>query len=116
MHSHWLESRKGDPESLYLMLLIRSQTNFFYHEKQHIPQMVRDHGFSYWAREKGRFNDSLLPGRPIYVFVDDLRQPKLNISYRDTLVLYLNFADSLETRAMYELLLRKSNPGTGQAE
>ena len=102
-------------------------TGFYYQEvpyheidslswKQHIPQMVRDHGFSYWAREKGRFNDSLLPGRPIYVFVDDLRQPKLKISYRDTLVLYLNFADSLETRAMYELLLRKSNPGTGQAE
>ncbi|MDM9630077.1 hypothetical protein [Robiginitalea aurantiaca] len=77
--------------------------------KDQIPQMERDHGFSFWAREKGRFKDSLYPERPILVFVDDLRQPKLKISYRDSLSLYLNFPDSLETRAMYELLLRKTN-------
>lgn len=78
---------------------------------EHLPQMERDHGFSVWAREKGRFRDSLFPGRPVYVFVDDLRQPKLKINYRDSLILYLNFPDSMETRAMYELLLRKMPPG-----
>jgi hypothetical protein len=82
----------------------------------HLPQMERDHGFSVWAREKGRFRDSLFPGRPIYVFVDDLRQPKLKISYRDSLTLFLNFPDSMETRAMYELLARKAGPGTDLGE
>ena len=76
--------------------------------KEQIPQMQRDHGFSFWAREKGRFKDSLYPERPILVLVEDLRQDKLKISYRDSLILFLNFEDSLETRAMYELLLQKT--------
>jgi hypothetical protein len=42
----------------------------------------------------------------VYIFVDDLRHPKLKISYRDSLILFLNFADSVETHMMYELLLR----------
>ncbi|MGB5189855.1 hypothetical protein [Robiginitalea sp.] len=76
--------------------------------KEQLPQLERDHGFSFWAREKGRFRDSLFPGRPVYIFVDDLRHPKLKISYRDSLILFLNFADSVETHLMYELLLRKT--------
>lgn len=72
--------------------------------KERIPQMERSHGFSFWAREKGVFVDSLYPYRPVYVFVDDLRQHKIKIRYRDTMVVFLNFADSLETRTMYELL------------
>jgi hypothetical protein len=78
--------------------------------KEQLPQLERNHGFSYWAREKGRFKDSLYPARPIYIFVDDLRQPKLKISYRDSLTLFLNFSDSLETRALYDLLVRKMEP------
>lgn len=72
-----------------------------------IPKLERRHGFSVWAREKGMFMDSLLPNRPVYVFVDDLRQYKLRVQYQDTLTLYLNFADSLETKNMYEFLLEK---------
>ena len=72
--------------------------------KERIPQMQRSHGFSFWAREKGIFTDSLYPQRPVYVFVDDLRQHKIKVRYRDTLVLYLNFSDSLETQAMYQFL------------
>ena len=72
--------------------------------KERIPQMERSHGFSFWAREKGIFTDSLYPQRPVYVFVDDLRQHKIKVRYRDTLVLYLNFSDSLETQAMYQFL------------
>jgi hypothetical protein len=75
--------------------------------KEQIPAMERSHGFSFFAREKGVFTDSLSPGRPVYVFVDDLRQYKMEIHYRDTLVLYLNFADSLETHSMYEYLLER---------
>ena len=72
--------------------------------KERIPQMERSHGFSFWAREKGIFTDSLYPQRPVYVFVDELRQHKIKVRYRDTLVLYLNFSDSLETQAMYQFL------------
>jgi hypothetical protein len=75
--------------------------------KERIPQMERNHGFSYWAREKGVFVDSLFPQRPVYVFVDDLRQQKIKIRYKDTLVLFLNFSDSLETRSMYAVLKDK---------
>jgi hypothetical protein len=75
--------------------------------KERIPQMERNHGFSYWAREKGVFVDSLFPHRPVYVFVDDLRQQKIKIRYRDTLVLFLNFSDSLETQSMYAVLKDK---------
>ena len=72
--------------------------------EERIPQMVRSHGFSFWAREKGVFTDSLYPQRPVYVYVDDLRQHKIKVRYRDTMVLYLNFADSLETQTMYQFL------------
>jgi hypothetical protein len=72
--------------------------------KERIPQMERSHGFSFWAREKGVFMDSLYPLRPVYVYVDDLRQHKIKVRYRDTMVLYLNFADSLETQTMYQFL------------
>ena len=75
--------------------------------KERIPQMERNHGFSYWAREKGVFVDSLYPQRPVYVFVDDLRQHKIKIRYRDTMVLFLNFSDSLETQSMYAVLKDK---------
>lgn len=61
-----------------------------------IPQMQRKNGFSWLAKEKGVFIDSLTQ-REVFVFVDDLRQPKIKMTYRDSLVLYLNFSDSLKT-------------------
>lgn len=105
---------------------VQFMTGFYYAEipyreidslswKEQLPQLERDHGFSFWAREKGRFRDSLFPGRPIYIFVDDLRHPKLKISYRDSLTLFLNFTDSVETHGMYELLLEKMNPDSDKA-
>ena len=69
-----------------------------------LPKMEREHGFSAGAREKGVFLDSLEPGKEAYVLVDDLRQPKLRVAYWDSMVLYLNFADSLETLETYDLL------------
>jgi hypothetical protein len=69
-----------------------------------LPQMERQHGFSAGAREKGVFLDSLEPGKEAHVLVDDLRQPKIRIAYLDSMVCYLNFADSLETTEIYGLL------------
>ena len=69
--------------------------------------MERDHGFSAGAREKGVFRDSLSPARSVYVFVDNLRQAKIKVRYRDSLTLYLNFADSTETVSVFRLLEQK---------
>ena len=89
----------------YLSLPYGELDSVLWEEK--IPGMERRHGFSFWAREKGLFVDSLTPDRPVYVFVDDLRQYKLKIRYQDSLTVFLNFTDSLETQAMYELLSEK---------
>ncbi len=68
-----------------------------------IPEMERNTGFSWLAREKGVFKDSLTESR-VYVFVDDLRQRKIRIVHHDSLKLFLNFTDSLETAQLYETL------------
>lgn len=75
--------------------------------KEKLPHMEREHGFSAGAREKGVFRDSLNPGYRVRVFVDNLRHPKIKIRYRDSLTLYLNFADSTETVSMFRLLEQK---------
>lgn len=67
-----------------------------------IPQMERERGFSAWSFEKGSFNDSLLPEKRIRVFVDNLRHRKIKMVYGDTLTLYFNLADSLETELLYQ--------------
>ncbi len=72
-----------------------------------IPQMERINGFSAWAKEKGIFKDSLRPDISVRVYVDNLRQPKIKLVQNDSLLLYLNFADSIETQRMYELLSDK---------
>ena len=68
-----------------------------------IPEMERENGFSWLAREKGVFKDSITGGS-VYVFVDDLRQQKIKITHNDSLQLYFNLSDSLKTRALYETL------------
>lgn len=66
-----------------------------------IPEMERKNGFSWLAKEKGVFVDSIT-GHTVYVFVDDLRQQKLRIQYKDSLQLYVNLADSLETENLFQ--------------
>lgn len=68
-----------------------------------LPQMERRHGFSWMAKEKGIFNDSLTQSK-VYVFVDDLRQPKIRLVHHDSLKLFVNFTDSLQTQETYENL------------
>ncbi|MDG1571287.1 hypothetical protein OZ410_03110 [Robiginitalea sp. M366] len=79
-----------------------------------LPQMEREHGFSAWAMEKGRFRDSLNPDQQVLVLVDNLRHRKIRIRYRDSLWLYLNLQDSVETDALYqwlELKMAETEPG-----
>jgi len=66
-----------------------------------LPQMERTSGFSWLAREKGVFKDSITASK-VYVFVDDLRQQKIRLVYKDSLKLYINFSDSLQTSKVYE--------------
>lgn len=66
-----------------------------------IPQMERKRGFSAWAVEKGTFVDSLNPDKRIRVFVDNLRNRKIKMVYGDSLVLYLNYADSVKTDELF---------------
>lgn len=76
-----------------------------------LPGMEREHGFSAWAKEKGVFKDSVIPGRIVHVFVDDLTQKKIKLVYRDSLVVFVNLADSLETGMLYrQLSLGKEGP------
>lgn len=71
-----------------------------------LPQMERKNGFSWLAKEKGVFKDSIT-GIKVYVFVDDLKQQKLHLSYNDSLQLFFNMADSLETQGYYEQITIK---------
>lgn len=68
-----------------------------------IPRMERSNGFSWKAREKGVFRDSLSQ-KKVYVFVDDLHHRKIRLVHGDSLVLYLNLRDSLETQKLYNTL------------
>ncbi|MEO9510996.1 MAG: hypothetical protein ABJN84_04640 [Flavobacteriaceae bacterium] len=68
-----------------------------------LPEMERSSGFSWMAREKGVFKDSLTPSK-VYVFVDDLRQQKIRLVHDDSLKIFLNFKDSLQTQEVYEFL------------
>jgi hypothetical protein len=73
----------------------------------HIPSMERVNGFSAWTREKGIFRDSVNANKRVFVYVDDLARAKMKVVYRDSLALYLNFSDSLETEKMYHFLKEK---------
>lgn len=74
-----------------------------------VPPMERLTGFS--AMEKGKgifreFKDSLTD-KKTYVFVDNYEQQKIEVVHGDSLRLYLNFKDSLETQNMYQFLTER---------
>ena len=69
-----------------------------------IPELERINGFSAWEKEKGIFRDSLKPNNRIYVYVDNLYDEKIRLVYKDSIELYLNLSDSLETRKLLQLL------------
>lgn len=65
-----------------------------------IPELERINGFSAWEKEKGIFRDSLKPNNRIYVYVDNLYDEKIRLVYKDSIEMYLNLSDSLETREL----------------
>lgn len=71
-----------------------------------LPEMERSSGFSWMTKEKGVFKDSMHQTK-VYVFVDDLRQPKMKLVHHDTLKMYFNLQDSLETQKIYTILQTK---------
>ena len=73
---------------------------------ERIPPMERLNGFSAMDMGKGiykEFKDSLID-KKAYVFVDNFSNQKIAVTYQDSLKLYLNFKDSLETQDMYRFL------------
>lgn len=72
-----------------------------------IPPMIRLNGFSALDKGKGvyrEFKDSLTDEK-INVFVDNFKQSKIKLVYRDSLLVYLNYKDSTETEEKYRFLL-----------
>jgi len=78
-----------------------------------LPEMERSSGFSWMEKEKGVFKDSITNTK-VYVFVDDLYQQKIKIVYHDSLKMYLNLKDSLETQKLYATLQTSLSGGTQQ--
>ncbi len=68
-----------------------------------LPEMERSSGFSWMAKEKGVFKDSLTQSK-VYVFVDDLRQQKIKLIHHDSLKMFINFQDSIQTQKIYAIL------------
>ena len=68
-----------------------------------LPEMERSSGFSWNAKEKGVFKDSITQSK-VYVFVDDLRQQKIKVVHHDSLKMYVNLQDSLQTQELLSIL------------
>ena len=79
-----------------------------------IPQMERKRGFSAWAVEKGIFLDSLNPDKRISVFVDNLRNRKIKMVYGDSLVVFLNYSDSIKTDVLFGQLTEQKEISKAQ--
>jgi len=79
-----------------------------------IPQMERKRGFSAWAVEKGIFIDSLNPDKRISVFVDNLRNRKIKLVYGDSLVVFLNYSDSVKTDVLFGQLTEQKEISKAQ--
>ncbi|AWX44759.1 hypothetical protein HME9304_01762 [Flagellimonas maritima] len=68
-----------------------------------IPELERSNGFSWMEKEKGVFKDSLTQTK-VYVFVDDLRQQKIRLVHNDSLKMFINFKDSLQTQSLFNFI------------
>ncbi|SFW48159.1 hypothetical protein [Cellulophaga fucicola] len=71
-----------------------------------IPSLERLNGFSVKETEKGIFRDSIY-NTEVYIFVDKLSRQKIKVTYNDSLQLFFNVSDSLETEKMYTLFSSK---------
>lgn len=68
---------------------------------ERLPSMKRINGFSVNEIEKGAYKEDSTAQNKVYVFVEKLPQPKIRVVYRDSLQLFLNFRDSMETQKVF---------------
>jgi len=74
-----------------------------------IPPMIRLNGFSALEKEKGLFREfkDSLTNKKVHVYVDNLSNHKIKVVYNDSSKLYINYADSLKTLELFNLLKSK---------
>ena len=72
-----------------------------------IPSLDRKNGFSAWEKEKGIFKDTINEEKLVYVYVDNLEDQKIKLTYNDSLLLFINLSDSLKTKELYLYLEEK---------
>ena len=73
---------------------------------ERIPPMQRLHGFSAFDKEKGvfrEFKDSLTD-KKVRVFFDNINQNKVKLVYKDSVYVYFNLKDSVETVQLFQKL------------
>ena len=78
---------------------------------ERIPLMERLNGFSALEKEKGifrEFKDSLTD-KKVHVFIDNIGQQKVKLVYKDSVYLYFNLKDSVETINLLDKLTAKMN-------
>ncbi|WP_291864610.1 hypothetical protein [Maribacter sp.] len=76
---------------------------------ERIPDMERLNGFSALSKGNGlyrEFKDSLTD-KKVHVFVDNFEHQKIRIVYQDSLKLFFNYKDSIETVELLSLFKRK---------
>ena len=81
-----------------------------------IPPMERLNGFSAFEKEKGifrEFKDSLTDIK-VNVYVDNLLNQKIKVVYDDSLKLYINYKDSVNTVKLFNLLQGKVGAPNGK--
>ena len=74
-----------------------------------IPPMERLSGFSALSKGNGiyrEFKDSITE-KEVHVFVDNFEQQKIKLVYQDSLKLFFNYKDSLETVELWSLFKNK---------
>ncbi|WP_141402437.1 hypothetical protein [Sediminicola luteus] len=68
-----------------------------------LPRKQRKHGFTVRGREKGVYQN-LEDSTTVYVFLDRAEGPKVKLVYQDSLRLFVNYRDSLDTQALFETI------------
>ncbi len=73
-----------------------------------VPELERSSGFSWMVAEKGVFIDSITMSK-VHFFVDDLSQQKIKLVHHDSLQMFINFKDSIQTQEFYQILQTQLN-------
>lgn len=77
--------------------------------EERIPPVERLNGFSAFAKEKGvfrEFKDSLTD-KKVYVFADNIENSKIKLVHHDSIKIFVNLKDSVETEQLFQQLSSK---------